>query len=369
MRSSSGPFTISVTDEAAPAVLETNFGGTTRIEYVRSYGYVPDSTASFPNTGTFPSPDTYACGDEFCLRGTDDTVSPPLTFGSTNPQIWGSKSDRENCLQTQTLAGVQARTDAGQSLLTPTQVHGMEIVSGISGPPGTGITTAYKQTHRTSYFKPDQSDWMLWPNTSAPQGMVYVRWYFRLPSGFWTNLGGGFCELGGWKHADNVSRGSFNLVADNGVAHHQLLMTPDLLGDEGPGPWTYSSCINRCGWNANPYLGTHEFRAWDSPSYDHPDHPWSYSEEIFEEVWYKVEFATRLDNSGTKGGFIWAACNGTEYGFWPGQNVYDGGSEMIDRLMLFLSYASVAGPDAGTLITGLKVCEGWPADAAPHPAV
>ena len=86
-----------------------------------------------------------------------------------------------------------------------------------------------------------------------------------------------------------------------------------------------------------------------------------------ENRWYKLDWATRLSNSAGSGGFIWAALDGAQFAYQPGQNVFDGVSDVLNRVFLFMNYGDVNGPHPGTYLTGLAVWEDWPADASSHP--
>lgn len=347
MVATSPPFSISVTNGSTEGrVLATHFGPGVSLVFQGYYSYTP-STLPPPNTGTPFSSTQYGCGDKWALSGTDAATG--FTFGPMAPSLFGGKGSDPTAGVFHQIAGTNSRTQAGVAFATPSQVHQLSLQSGLLGPAGTGISTALKYQTQSAYYQPDQSPYQLFLDTSRdgngdlvhPQGMYYLRYWFKLLPGFTQAWGTGWRWFG---LTENKS------VADNNRGQVML----ELQGGQ-PRVWfRYDSMKGGT-------LGGVSKAAWSTW-----DQQWGPS--LQEDVWYKLEFSTRPSNTAT-GAFAWAALDGQQFAFSTSQNIFDGEPPGWWGLFLTMFYGNHASALPGMLVTGLELWDRWPADASAHPSV
>jgi hypothetical protein len=157
-----------------------------------------------------------------------------------------------------------------------------------------------------------------------------------------------------------------SFVNNDGIAQHRLKGVIDLLGDSGPGPWAFSTVINKCLWSEG--RNTNNFYAWDVVNYGYGQTGYPYSPELSESTWYKIEVAMKFSKGSD--GFLWAAINGAVFCNYVGQTVHDSASNTKrDRYGILQTYCDFTGADPGLVATGLEVWEQWPSDATAHPGI
>ena len=311
--------------------LHTNFGAGVTLQKMSHEGYDP-ATGKPQGNAPFAS-------DEQALIGKD--ASTGFQFGPHSPQLWGGKDGtRAHAAQFQQIANVKDRLARGQSFLTPSQLHTLEILNNVPGPFG-GNTTVLHHGFKAPYFDSDQSPYVVHLDVSLPQGMYYIRYWFKLLPGFTSSWGLGWRWYGltEFKNDSDNNRAGVYLALVDGKP--KIRMNLDSL---------QGGTLNGVAMKRWDYL-----------------YPAQFGPSLEEGVWYKFEFAAKTSNTQNGGGFVWAALNGKQFAYQAGQNIFDGGDPKLNRIFMTMFYGNAANPGLDTYVTGMELWETWPADASDHP--
>ncbi len=311
--------------------LFTNFGLGVNLQRMSHEGYDPATGRPLANV--------FAASDEYALLGQD--LSTGFVFGPQSPQLWGGKDgNRAYAAQFQQIANVKNRLAAGQPFLTPSQLHTLEILSHVPGPLGVETSVLHHNV-KAPYFDGDQSPYVVHPDVRLPQGMYYIRYWFKLLPGFTKSWGSGYRWYGltEFKNDSDNNRAGVNLILVNGKP--KIRMTID----------------NMRGGTLNGVA----FKPWE---YLYPEQS---GPSLEEGVWYRLEFAARTSNTKNGGGFVWAALNGQQFAYQAGQNIFDGGDPKLNRIFVTMFYGNAANPGLDTYVTDMSLWETWPPDASTHP--
>ena len=317
---------------SAGQALFTNFGPGVDFQKVSHEGYDPATGQPLGNA-VFAS-------DEYALLGKD--LSTGFEFGPHSPQLWGGKDgNRPYAAQFQQLANIEKRLAAGQPFLTPGRLHTLEILHNVPGPFGNNTSVLHHRLN-APYFDGDQSPYIAHPDVSLPQGMYYIRYWFKLLPGFTESWGTerGWYGLTEFKNDSDNNRAGVYVVLDNGKPRIRMNldnMKGGTLNGTAMTPWEYL-------------------------------YPAQFGPLVEEGIWHKFEFAVKASNTQNGGGFVWAALNGQRFAYQEGQNIFDEGDPRLNRIFMTMYYGNNEKPGLDTYVTGMELWETWPADASsPHP--
>lgn len=316
-------------------ILDTDFSG---------LGFVLERYYSYDRPGTGqPFPGAYSGADELAFTGTD--LATGFVFGFNAPQLWGGKDSlRAYAAQWQLSISIQLRMEAGAAFKTPTQVHTLELLTGVPGPFGSPTTVLHHRANEP-YYLPDQCPYIIYPDLALPQGMVYLRYRFKLVPGFYAALGTGWrwIVFSEGKIPGEVNRWGVNAeLQPSGRLRIRVTIDTMSVGGTVNGqsvpPWNFL-------------------------------YPPQNGPELDEGVWYYLECAAKFANTPGGGGFVWAALNGTQFAYITGQNVFDGQTAQMNRFMPIVNYSNHALGGVSKYYAGLEVWQTWPTDASAHPNV
>jgi hypothetical protein len=334
-------FSVSYPVESARMALNTNFGEGVWLQAVNTW-----------STGGF-----YRLGGVDASTGFDfsDPYTAPLVYGRGTGN---ALADGRTVFQIIQPSGYTVPT-GGVGARDLSNGYWAFRLESVTGPAGTGITTACYQERKQPYGSSAQIPFIMHPNLAqSATGLYYVRFWRRYKTGYFAACTAGGTNFNALIGSKTTERAGGGAAADRPIYGY--------VNNNRSG---YVSADSERG----SFSGSDTYRGSTFANYARHRVDGSNTTQplptINENEWIRYEFAFRPSNSDSVG-FQWAAVNGTQAFAAQGKTIPDIRTAEVERLFLWNFYfnGNQANNTAlGYWTTGVQVFEGWPSDASSHP--